>query len=105
MPIYGFNCDKHGEFENWQGIKEEHIAICPKCKNVCKQILFPLPLHGDLPSKPVCLGKTRAELFDNMAKEGMGNKEWRAGDEPTNKRFTDAGIKEKPFFGWTPELG
>jgi hypothetical protein len=45
------------------------------------------------------------QLFDNLAKEDMGNKEWRAADEETNKRFTDAGIKEKPFFGWTPELG
>jgi putative FmdB family regulatory protein len=104
MPTYGFNCQKHGEFEVWQRITAKHIAPCPKCGREGKQILYPLPLHGDLPSKDPRPGKTRAELFDNLSKEGMANKDWRAADEDTNKRFTDAGIKEKLVVGWTSAL-
>jgi putative FmdB family regulatory protein len=105
MPIYQYNCSKHGSFDEWQNINAEHKCQCPQCGLIADRVFTPLPLHGDLPSKDFRIGKTRAELFDNLAKEDMGNKEWRAADEETNKRFTDAGIKEKPFFGWTPELG
>jgi putative FmdB family regulatory protein len=98
MPIYPYRCEKHGEFDVYQRVDEPHVAKC-QCGSDASRVFYPLALHGDLPSKDFRPGKTRAELFDNLAKEGMANKEWREADEPTNKRFTDAGVKEKPFFG------
>lgn len=105
MPFYGFKCAIHGEFEIFQSIHAVHIANCPQCKRVSERVFYPLALHGDLPSKDPRPGKTRGELLDNMAKEGFYNKEWREQDESEVKQWTDAGVKEKPFFGWTPALG
>ena len=104
MPIYIFTCKKHGQFDVWQGIHDDHGAKC-WCGLNAKRVFTPLALHGDLPSKDKRIGKTRGELFDNLAKEGMYDKGWRERDEHSNKEWTDAGVKEKPFFGWTPELG
>lgn len=103
MPIYSFSCRQHGVFDVWQGINEVHKAKC-SCGLTAARVFTPLALHGDLPSKDFRIGKTRAELFDNLAKEGLANKEWREADEPTNKRWTDAGVKEKPFVGWTKSI-
>jgi putative FmdB family regulatory protein len=104
MPIYEFRCERHGIFNVWQKIHEPHAAKC-RCGIEGQRVFTPLPLHGDLPSKDQRIGKTRGELFDNLAKEGMYDKGWRERDEHSNKAWTDAGVKEKPFFGWTPSLG
>jgi len=97
MPIYAYTCKKHGEFDVWQKINDEHQADCPQCGRAGDRVFYPLALHGDLPSKDKRMGKTRAELFDNLAKEGLGNKEWRQSDEYTTKEARDFGIKEKPM--------
>jgi len=104
MPIYTYNCKKHGDFDVWQNINDEHTAKC-SCGKESKRVFTPLPLHGDLPSKDKRIGKTRAELFDNLASEGMYDKGWRERDEPINKQWTDAGVHEKPRVGWTASLG
>lgn len=105
MPIYGYNCKEHGEFEVWQKIHDKHVATCPKCAKAAERVFCPLALHGDLPSKPNILGKTRGELFDNMASEGFHDKNWREKDEVGIKQYTDKGWRQKVSVGWTPALG
>jgi len=104
MPIYGYSCREHGEFEIFQNINDIHEAHC-SCGLKANRVFYPIPAHGDLPSTDKRIGKTRGELFDNLASEGLYYKDWRKDDEPEVKRFTDAGIKEKPMVGWTPSLG
>ena len=104
MPIYAFECTEHGEFEVFQRMNDSHTAKCA-CGKKATRVFYPIPAHGDLPNKDPRPGKTRAELFDNLAKEGLYSKEWREQDEPTNKQWTDAGVKEKLVVGWTPALG
>jgi putative FmdB family regulatory protein len=97
MPVYAFNCFEHGEFEITQGMNDEHRAFCPTCKHPADRVYYPVAFkHGqkDMPK----LGKTRAELFDNLAKEDLGQKEWRVSDEPEMKRLRDAGITPKTIF-------
>ncbi len=105
MPIYGFRCDEHGEFELIQRMVDDHIAICPQCKRMAIRIFYPAAIHGNLPGRDLRPGKTRGEMFDNMAKEGFHDKNWREQDEYEQKRARDAGIKYKPMVGWTPKLG
>jgi len=105
MAIYAFRCPKHGEFEVWQKMNDEHIGVCPKCKKLAERVFYPLPLHGDLPSKDKRMGKTRAELFDNLAKEGQAAKDWRVSDEYLDKENRDNGYIEKPMVGWSSSLG
>lgn len=104
MPIYAFECPIHGEFELWQKMQEPHVkAKCP-CGKMGGRIFYPIPAYGNLPNKDPRPGKTRAELFDNLAKEGFMKKEWRADDEPINRSWTDAGVKEKLVLGWRKSL-
>jgi putative FmdB family regulatory protein len=105
MPIYQYRCNEHGLFDEWQKMNDKHTAICPQCHKIANRIFTPIPAHGDLPSKPCNIGKTRAELFDNLAGDGFATKDWRQSDEYSNKEWTDAGVHEKPRVGWTPELG
>ena len=98
MPTYEYECEDHGSFELTQGMKDEHKASCPICQGKGHLLLHPAVLMGDLPSKDKRMGKTRAELFDNMAKEGLGNKEWRVSDEPEMKRQRDAGLMPQQIF-------
>lgn len=103
MPIYVFECEDHGEFEVFQRMNDSHTAKCT-CGKKATRIFYPAPVIGPMPGKDPRPGKTRAELFDNLAKEGLYSKEWREQDEPTNKAWTDAGVKEKLVLGWTPAL-
>jgi putative FmdB family regulatory protein len=105
MLIYGYKCKKHGKFDVWQKINDKHIAECSYCGKRAERVFTPLSLHGDLPSKDKRIGKTRGELFDNLASEGMYDKNWREPNEVSEKKFTDAGFHEKPMVGWTPSLG
>ena len=104
MPIYAFECGKHGRFDAWQSIHEDHSSARCTCGAKGTRVFTPLAFVGDLPSKDPRPGKTRAELFDNLAKEGLYNKEWRAQDEDTNRNWHDAGVKEKVKVGWTKSL-
>ena len=104
MPIYAFECTEHGEFEVFQRMNDSHTAKCT-CGKKATRVFYPVRAIGDLPNKDPRPGKTRGELFDNLAKEGLYNKEWREDDEPINKQWHDAGVKEKLALGWTPALG
>ena len=103
MPMYGFSCEKHGEFEVFQRMNDTHTARC-ECGKKARRVFYPTPSYGDLPNRDLRPGKTRAELFDNLSKEGLYDKEWREKDEFNNKQWTDAGFKEKPSLGWTSAL-
>ena len=75
MPIYGYKCPEHGEFEIFQSMTEEHKAPCPECGRNAVQMLYPSALGGDLPNKDKRMGKTREELFQNLGKEGWADKD------------------------------
>lgn len=98
MPTYEYECEDHGRFQVVQGMNDEHKASCPICQRNAHLNIYPAILMGDLPSKDKRMGKTRAELFDNMAKEGLGNKEWRVSDEPEMKRQRDMGQIPQQIF-------
>jgi len=103
MPIYAFHCKEHGEFDVFQRMNDDHVAKCACGKNA-RRVFYPISVVGPLPSKDPRPGKTRGELFDNLAKEGLYSKDWREQDESTNKAWTDAGVKEKLVVGWTSAL-
>lgn len=69
--FYSFKCEQHGMFEVYQKMNDEHIAYCPTCRKKAVRIYLPLGLGGDLPTKKFSLGKTREELFCNLGKEGL----------------------------------
>jgi len=104
MPVYAFHCEKHGEFDVFQRMNDTHEAKC-SCGMDARRVFYPTVVVGPLSSKDPRPGKTRAELFDNLAKEGLYDKEWREKDEWNNKQWTDAGVKEKLVVGWTSALG
>ena len=31
MPTYEYKCEKCGDFETWQSIKDDALAVCPTC--------------------------------------------------------------------------
>ena len=80
MPLYGYRCKEHGEFEVWQGMNDEHTAQCPECGKDAVQLLYPSALHN-LPSSDQRMGKTREELFQNLGKEGFADRDMWKGDK------------------------
>lgn len=44
---YDFVCDKHGVFEVWQGMSEEHKAVCPRCQQEARRRFAPLTYSVD----------------------------------------------------------
>ena len=70
MPFYDYECEKHGVFEVFQSMTEEHKADCPVCHKDARRLFAPSALHG-LPSQDQRMGKTREELFQNLGKEGL----------------------------------
>ena len=71
MPFYDYECGKHGVFEVFQSMTEEHIAVC-HCGKIGRRLFAPSALHG-LPSQDQRMGKTREELFQNLGKEGLAD--------------------------------
>ena len=71
MPLYDYECSKHGVFERI-GPVDDTPQFCPKCGGLVKKL--PALFAIDKQSK---MGHTRMELFDNLAKEGNGQKDWR----------------------------
>ena len=87
MPLYTYKCSKHGEFDVWQSINDEHVAKCPKCGRNGIQMLYPSALHG-LPSSDQHMGKTREELFQNLGKEGMADRDmWKYDKDQREESF------------------
>ena len=73
MPCYTFTCKEHGTYDLFQSINKRYKGKCSKCRRVFNSF----SMVGVFPAK---IGKTRQELFDNLAKEGQANKEWRQYD-------------------------
>jgi len=73
MPIYVFTCSEHGVFDVFQNMNDEHKAVCPICKKEANRIYYP----PQLKCKDSNVGYTASELYDNLAKEGHGSKDWR----------------------------
>ncbi len=73
--LYLFRCNVHGNIDIIQDMNDAHEANCPTCGNKMRRIYTPhyIPTH---PTR----GRTRPELFDNMAQDGFMSKEWRATD-------------------------
>jgi putative FmdB family regulatory protein len=74
MPFYTYKCSEHGQFDVFQRMNDEHAAQCPKCGRNTVQILYPSALHN-LPSSDQRMGKTREELFQNLGKEGLADRD------------------------------
>lgn len=69
--IYTYECKKHGEFDITMSIKDhKNTHKCPQCKEIGKQIIYPVNFGGDLPTtkKPA---KTEANHKDYKGK-GQG---------------------------------
>ena len=39
MPIYTYKCDDHGEFDDIKKVSERGYSDCPKCGEVCENII------------------------------------------------------------------
>jgi putative FmdB family regulatory protein len=39
MPTYEYECKKCGQFEVFQGIKDEKLKRCPACKRAVKRLM------------------------------------------------------------------
>ena len=59
------------------------------------RIFYPITFKGDLPCGKPKLGHTRAELFDNLQKEGFAHKDWRKTDETTKESLVGTQDKMK----------
>ncbi len=73
MPIYSFECIEHGVIDLLQNMTDSHEAVCEVCRKPMHRI-FHAPQLKCQDSK---VGKTRSELFDNLALEGHGSVNWR----------------------------
>lgn len=80
MQLYAYECVEHGEFEEFRSMSERNSARCPECGKPSRRVYYPLSLQGDLPTKDRRIGKTRKELFDNLAAEGFASKDWMESD-------------------------
>ena len=40
--FYEFKCEAHGNFDEFQGMQEEHVANCPVCKEPAARVFFAL---------------------------------------------------------------
>lgn len=88
MPLYAYKCSEHGEFEVWQGMKDEHTAKCPECGKDTVQMLYPSAFQ--LPSRDIRMGKTREELFQNLGKEGMADRDmWKYDKDQREQSFNN----------------
>jgi putative FmdB family regulatory protein len=79
MPLYEYCCKAHGTQEIIQGMNDVHEAMCPACSKPMRRIFT----TSHFREKPQ-MGKTRLELFNNLASEGMAPKNWREHDPYLN---------------------
>ena len=73
MPLYQYHCNRHGNYDIFQGMNDEHNAICPVCSKQMRRIFLPAFVKCGNSQ----IGHTREELFDNLAQEGQADKDWR----------------------------
>lgn len=45
MPIYEYDCPTCGEFEMFQGIKEDNLETCPDCNSPVKKLMSHNSFH------------------------------------------------------------
>ena len=70
MPFYTYKCVEHGLYDLLQGMDEEHIGVCSKCKRV----FYPIKALGDLPTTKTKIAYNRQELWKNLESEGLMDK-------------------------------
>jgi len=39
MPTYDYSCEKCGQFEIWQSIKDNALAVCPTCGSKIERLI------------------------------------------------------------------
>lgn len=39
MPTYEYKCGRCGTFEQWQSIKDDPLAVCPKCGSRVERLI------------------------------------------------------------------
>jgi putative FmdB family regulatory protein len=39
MPTYEYKCEKCGDFEIWQSIKDDALSLCPTCGSKVQRLL------------------------------------------------------------------
>lgn len=83
MPIYIFNCNKHGDLEILQPMNRDHIFYCPECHTKMNRIFTPVGIRCGGFSK---IGKTRTELFQNLGKEGWADRDMWKKDKEEKRR-------------------
>ena len=77
MPLYIYECPKHGLFEEIKSIDDGEVALCPQCHKIARKILSAIRTV----SKKTKMGQTRAELFQNLGKEGWADTDMWKGDK------------------------
>ena len=43
MPIYDYECERHGQFEVTRSMTDDSFQHCPKCRTKAKRVFTPLP--------------------------------------------------------------
>ena len=77
MPLYTYRCSEHGEFEEIRSIADGATMLCPQCHKIATRILYPVRTVN----RRTKMGQTRAELFQNLGKEGWADKDMWKGDK------------------------
>ena len=72
MPLYTYECSIHGEFDESRPMNDDSPVLCGKCGQKSEKIMTTFAIYRG--SK---IGNTREELFDNLAADGLGAKDWR----------------------------
>lgn len=73
MPLYTYECNVHGEFDEVRSMNDSSPVFCRKCGKTAKKIMTTFAIY-----RGAKIGNTRQELFDNLAADGLGAKDWRA---------------------------
>lgn len=87
MPLYSYECSEHGLFDEIRSIHDETPMLCPECQKVARKIMCPVRTI----SKQTKMGKTREELFQNLGKEGCGERDMWKGDKD---------YREESYHSW-----
>lgn len=46
MPVYCYECESCGPFEEVQSMKDDRLTSCPRCGGKCQRVLPPpVPVH------------------------------------------------------------